>query len=155
MARSEDMIYFGHAVRQGRAVVLKLNDDTLLEAADFLPLKKSNLSLVVLAACSTATGGRSSLLDDNALIRSFLVIGVPHVVASQWDVYNITTARLMRDFFHNSLSGQLPHQALANAERAFLQSANDENRHPYYWAGFIAVGRVDSAESNSTRVALR
>ena len=154
MARSEDMIYFGHAVRQGRAVVLKLNDDTLLEAADFLPLKKSNLSLVVLAACSTATGGRSSLLDDNALIRSFLVIGVPHVVASQWDVYNITTARLMRDFFHNSLSGQLPHQALANAERTFLQSATDENRHPYSWAGFIAVGRIDSAESNSTRVAL-
>ena len=40
-ALSNQMIYFGHAVRQGRAVALKLNDDILLEAADFLPLKKS------------------------------------------------------------------------------------------------------------------
>jgi CHAT domain-containing protein len=155
MARSEYLIYFGHAVRQGRAVALKLNDDILLEAADFLPLKKSNLSLIVLAACSTATGGQSGLLDNNALVRSFLVAGVPHVVASQWDVNNISTATLMDSFFRNSLGGQLPHVALAHAERKFLHSANDENRHPHYWAGFIAVGRIDSAESVSTNVALR
>ena len=155
MMRSEDVIYFGHAVRQGRAVALKLNDDILLEAADFLPLKKSNLSLIVLAACSTATGGRSGLLDNNALVRSFLVAGVPHVVASQWDVYNVSTAKLMVSFFQNSLGGQLPHVALANAERRFLQSAGNENLHPHYWAGFIAVGRVDSAEAVSTNVALR
>src|ERR1043166_2657128 len=158
MMRSEDTIYFGHAVRQGRAVALKLNDDTLLEAADFLPLKKSNLSLIVLAACSTATGGRSGLLDNNALVRTFLVAGVPHVVASQWDVYNVTTARLMRDFFQNSLNGQLPHLALTNAERTFLHSAGQESAngrdylHPYYWAGFIVVGRADSAAPSSTSV---
>jgi CHAT domain-containing protein len=155
MMRSEDVIYFGHAVRQGRAVVLKLNDDVVLEAADFLPLKKSNVSLIVLAACSTATGGRSGLLDNNALVRSFLVAGVPHVVASQWDVYNVSTAKLMVSFFQNSLGGQLPHVALANAERRFLQSAGNENLHPHYWAGFIAVGRIDSAEAISTNVALR
>ncbi len=155
MMRSEDVIYFGHAVRQGRAVALKLNDNILLEAADFLPLKKSNLSLIVLAACSTATGGRSGLLDNNALVRSFLVAGVPHVVASQWDVYNVSTAKLMFSFFQNSLHGQLPHVALAQAERKFLQSASNENLHPHYWAGFIAVGRVDSAEVVSTNVALR
>ena len=146
MMRSEDVIYFGHAVRQGRAVALKLNDDTLLEAADFLPLKKSNVSLIVLAACSTATGDRSGLLDNNALVRSFLVAGVPHVVASQWDVYNVSTATLMVSFLQNSLGGQLPHVALAHAERTFLQSASNENLHPYYWAGFIAVGRVNSAK---------
>jgi len=154
MMRSEDVIFFGHAVRQGRAVALKLNDDILLEAADFLPLKKSNLSLIVLAACSTATG-RSGLLDNNALIRAFLVAGVPHIVASQWDVYNVSTATLMDSFFHNSLAGQLPHVALAHAERKFLQSARNENLHPHYWAGFIAVGRIDSAEAVSTNVALR
>ncbi|HET9365362.1 MAG TPA: CHAT domain-containing protein [Candidatus Angelobacter sp.] len=161
MARSEAVIYFGHTVRQGRAVALKLNDNVLLDAADFLGLKKSNLSLIVLAACSTGTGGRSGLLDNNALVRSFLVAGVPHVVASQWDVYNITTAQLMRDFFQNSLGERLPSRALGNAERKFLNSANQERdagrdyRHPYYWAGFIAVGRVDSAESVPTKVALR
>lgn len=149
------MIYFGHAVRQGGAVVLQVNDGVVLEAADFLPLKKSNVSLIVLAACSTATGGRSGLLDNNALVRSFLVAGVPYVVASQWDVYNVSTARLMDSFFHNSLDGQLPHVALAHAERMFLQSASNENLHPHYWAGFIAVGRVDSAEAVSTNVALR
>lgn len=152
---SEYAIYFGHAVRQGRAVALKLDDGTMLEAADFLRLKKSKVYLVVLAACSTATGGTSGLLDNNALVRSFLVAGIPHVVASQWDVNNISTAKLMVSFFQNSLSEQLPQVALINAERTFLQSANNENRHPYHWAGFIAVGRIDSAKSASTRVALR
>lgn len=155
MMRSEDVIYFGHAGRQGRAVALKLNDETLLEAADFLSLKKSNVSLVALAACSTATGGRSGLLDNNALIRSFLVAGVPHVVASQWDVNNVSTADLMVSFFQNSLSGQFPHVALTHAERRFLRSASDENRHPHYWAGFIVVGRVDSATAVSRSLALR
>jgi len=52
-------------------------------------------------------------------------------------------------------AGQLPHVALAHAERKFLQSARNENLHPHYWAGFIAVGRIDSAEAVSTNVALR
>ena len=155
MAQSEYLIYFGHTVRQGRGVALKLKDDSLIEAADLLPLKKSNLSLIVLAACSTATGGRSGLLDNNALVRSFLVAGVPHVVASQWDVYNVSTAMLMVSFFQGSLGGQLPHVALAHAERKFLQSASNENRHPYYWAGFIAIGRSDSAAPSPASVALR
>ncbi|HET8889025.1 MAG TPA: CHAT domain-containing protein [Candidatus Angelobacter sp.] len=155
MIKSEDVIYFGHAGRQGRAVALKLNDDILLEAADFLPLKKSNVSLVALAACSTATGGRSGLLDNNALIRSFLVAGVPHIVASQWDVNNVSTADLMVSFVQNSLSGQFPHVALTHAERRFLQSASDENRHPHYWAGFMVIGRIDSAMAVSTNVASR
>ena len=161
-ALSDQMIFFGHAIAQRRGVALKVNDNLLLDATDFAPQKMLNLSLVVLAACSTGTSGQSNLLDNNALVRTFLVAGVPHVVASQWDVYNVTTARLMRDFFQNSLNGQLPHLALTNAERTFfLHSASQESAdgrnylHPYYWAGFIVVGRADSAAPSSTSVASR
>ena len=160
-ALSNQMIFFGHAVAQGSGVALKLNDDLLLDAADFFPKKMPNLWLVVLAACSTGTSGQSSLLDNNALVRTFLRAGVPHVVASQWNVDSVSTARLMASFFQNSLSGQSPHLALTHAERTFLQSVRKERYeardylHPYYWAGFFVVGRIDSAEVVSTNVALR
>jgi CHAT domain-containing protein len=154
-ALSNQMIFFGHAVAQGSGVALKLNDNLLLDAADFFPKKMPNLLLVVLAACSTGTSGQSSLLDNNTLVRTFLVAGVPHVVASQWNVDSVSTAQLMASFFQNSLGGQPPDLALTHAERTFLQSVRKERYqardylHPYYWAGFFVVGRVDSAGSVS------
>lgn len=158
--RSNQLFFFGHAVLQGNGVALMLNDNVLLDPTDFLPERMTNLSLVVLAACSTGTGGRSSGVD-NTLVRTFLVAGVPHIVASQWDVYNVTTATLMRGFFQNSLAGQIPDLALANAQREFLQTPNKAShevrgyQHPYYWAGFVVIGRADSVETFSTSVASR
>lgn len=158
-ALSNLMIFFGHAIAQENGVALQLNDNLVLGAADFSPKRMPNLGLVVLAACSTGKSDQSSLLDNNTLVRTFLMAGVPHVVASQWDVDSASTARLMAIFFQNSLSGQPPHLALTHAERTFLETARKgdgrDYLHPKYWAGFIVIGRADSAAPRSTSVALR
>jgi CHAT domain-containing protein len=63
---------------------------------------------------------------------------------SQWDVDSDKTAELMDNFFQNGLKGEPVGWAATNAQRDYLDShPQEQDRHPYYWAGFIVVGRTD------------
>jgi CHAT domain-containing protein len=142
--RSNILFFFGHAIPSGRGAVLKLNDDASLSALDFPPETLSRLSLTVLAACSTGSTGDRGLLDTHSLIHAFLAGKVPDVVVSQWDVDSDKTAELMDNFFQNGLKGEPVGWAATNAQRDYLDShPQEQDRHPYYWAGFIVVGRTD------------
>jgi len=90
------------------------------------------------------------------MIRAFLAAGVRNVVVSQWDIDNLSTADLMSSFFRDSLKGESPSVAMTNAQREFLHSHREDiQQHPYYWAGFIVVGRTDSSAPSPTPVASR
>lgn len=155
-AQSGILFFFVHAVRSGKGAKLLLNDAHSMNASDFSSASLHRLALVVLAACSSGSTGAHGLLDTHSLVHVFLAAHVPNVIASQWDVHDDSTVHLMQSTFKNMLSGDSAAWALNHAEREFLPlHAKDQYQHPYYWAGFIVVGRTASSSSSSNPVASR
>jgi CHAT domain-containing protein len=138
LASSQIFHYMGHGRRDGSGTSLVLNAKDSLRAADVDPKLFARSQLVVLAACSTAVGRESGLLDTNSLVRAFLTAGVPSVVASHWDVDSANTSRLMINFYENIAAGKSVVQALYLARKQILV----DRPHPYYWASFSFTGRV-------------
>ena len=99
--------------------------------------------LVVLSACQTGLGS-GALADVPAgddwvgLSRAFLHAGAAHVVATLWPVEDRATADMMTRFYERFTTGADPATALAAAQRALLVAP--ATAHPFYWAGFVAIG---------------
>jgi CHAT domain-containing protein len=138
IASSRIFHYMGHGRRDGSGTTLVLNTKESLRAKDITPELFGQSQLVVLAACSTAAGRDSGLLDTNSLIRAFLVARVPRVVASHWDVDSESTSRLMISFYQNVITDHSVAQAIYHARKEILAI----HPHPYYWASFSLTGRV-------------
>jgi CHAT domain-containing protein len=138
LASSQIFHYIGHGRRDGSGTSLVLNAKDSLRAADIDPKFFVRSQLVVLAACSTAIGRESGLLDTNSLVRTFLIAGVPTVVASHWDVDSANTSRLMINFYENIVAEKSIVQAIYLARKQILV----DRPHPYYWASFSLTGRV-------------
>lgn len=117
-------------------------EDGRLEVHEVLGLSFA-ADLVVLSACQTALGS-GALADvptgDDwvGLTRAFLHAGARNVVATLWPVDDWATAALMERFYGAGDIAAEPVRALAVAQRALL--ATPATAHPFYWAGFVAVG---------------
>jgi CHAT domain-containing protein len=117
-------------------------DDGRLEVHEVFGLDLA-ADLVVLSACQTALGS-GALADVPAgddwvgLTRAFLHAGARQVVATLWPVDDWATAALMERFYEGVTAGAEPRRGLAEAQRALL--AAPATAHPFYWAGFVAVG---------------
>src|SRR4030095_2225871 len=115
----------------------------LLEAREIMQLNL-HADLVVLSACQTARGRFGAGEGMVGMSWAFFGAGVPTMVASQWKVDSASTAKLMIDF-HKRLRGEtsLPLQTKASAlQQAALSLMKDPRyRHPYFWAGFVMIGR--------------
>jgi CHAT domain-containing protein len=99
--------------------------------------------LVVLSACQTglASGALADVPPGDdwvGLTRAFLHAGARRVVATLWPVDDWATAALMERFYEGYVGGAEPAQALAAAQRVLI--AQPATAHPFYWAGFVAVG---------------
>lgn len=99
--------------------------------------------LVVLSACQTGlSSGRLADVpagdDWVGLTRAFLHAGAANVVATLWAVEDQGTALLMERFYDALAAGGDPVRALAEAQRSFATAR--ATAHPFYWAGFVAVG---------------
>jgi CHAT domain-containing protein len=122
-------------------------DDGRLEVHEVFGLQLT-ADLVVLSACQTGLGS-GALADVPAgddwvgLTRAFLHAGAAHVVATLWPVDDWATAALMERFYQGYAGNADPAGALAAAQRALL--AQPATSHPFYWAGFVAVGGADAA----------
>jgi CHAT domain-containing protein/tetratricopeptide (TPR) repeat protein len=117
-------------------------DDGRLEVHEVYGLSLA-ADLVVLSACQTGLGS-GALADVPAgddwvgLTRAFLHAGAANVVATLWPVQDLATAALMERFYERFADDADPARALAQAQRALL--AESATAHPFYWAGFVAVG---------------
>jgi CHAT domain-containing protein len=114
------------------------SQDGLLEAWEIMNMDL-NADLVVLSACETARGRVGSGEGIIGLTWSSFIAGAPAVVVSQWKVEASSTTELMVGFHRNLKSGLTKAEALRRSSLALLKTA--EFRHPFYWAGFILVGR--------------
>jgi CHAT domain-containing protein len=111
----------------------------LMDADTVRQLRLENLRLAVLSACSTANGSSGSNGFDS-VTDAFLRAGVPHVVASRWPVDSDATRGFVQDFYRNALVGQTVSDAIRLTSLRML--ANRDTSHPYYWAAFVAYGRL-------------
>ena len=114
-------------------------EDASLTNYELMNTKPSRLRLIVLSACETQIEGYYNGEGMIGASRTFLAIGVPLVVASQWSVDSAATAELMSDFHRRRKTENLSTvEALRQSQIAMLK--NEKYRQPYYWAAFITLG---------------
>lgn len=107
--------------------------DILLRARDS---QHSNIELLVLSACETATGDNRAALG---LAGVAVKAGARSTLATLWTVDDQASSALMSKFYHQLRSGKLNKaQALRQAQLAVLQSQNYE--HPRNWSGYVLLG---------------
>ena len=110
-----------------------------LSAGDIYAMKLTRTKLVILAGCKTGIEQQFGGEGPVGFARSFLVAGVPVVVASLWPVDSDATSQLMIAFHRFRRVDHLPTtEALKRAQEEIM--AREHYRHPYYWAGFTAIG---------------
>jgi CHAT domain-containing protein len=106
-----------------------------LRAADIYQMNLARTRLVVLSGCKTGIEQQFAGEGPIGFARSFLVAGVPVVVASLWPVDSDATAELMISFHRFRKVDRLSTtEALTRAQQEMI------SRSPYYWAGFTVVG---------------
>jgi CHAT domain-containing protein len=115
------------------------SSDGLLYLSELYDIKLPRTRLVVLSACQSGLGQYYRGEGIVSLVRPFLAVGVPTVVASLWAVDSRATSDLMIGFHRQRKVQNLPAgDALRVAQ---IEMARSElYQHPYYWAPFIVVG---------------
>lgn len=110
-----------------------------LDAGSIYQMNLANTKLVVLAACQTGIEQQFGGEGPIGFARSFLVAGVPVVVASLWPVDSDATAELMIAFHHARRSERRSTTAaLKQAQQEVM--AREKYRSPFYWSGFTVIG---------------
>jgi CHAT domain-containing protein len=117
------------------------DDDGLLEARE-IPSMPLRADLVILSACDTAGGKIMSGEGMVGLSWGILATGCPRTIATQGRIGSAAAARLMIAF-HRRLSKRQSVHDVASILRAAQREMIGDARysHPYYWAGFILIGR--------------
>lgn len=119
-------------------------NDGRLEVHEILSLRL-NAKLVTLSACDTALGSgyfeEVPAGDDLVgLTRAFLFAGSPTVMATLWEVNDVSAVRLMSKFYQQ-LGPMDKASALAKVQRD-MRRRGSAYRHPYYWSTFVLVGQM-------------
>ena len=102
-------------------------------------------SRATLSACDTAmASGHFAEIptgdDFVGLTRAFLYAGSRSVLATLWEVDDRSTPALMRGFYSRVEKSDKA-AALIAAQRELR--GNAQYQHPYYWAAFILVGKME------------
>ncbi|MFY9573672.1 MAG: CHAT domain-containing tetratricopeptide repeat protein, partial [Blastocatellia bacterium] len=115
------------------------SEDGLLEAWE---LMKLDLKADIVVFSASETGGEKTGTGDgiSALGWSLYVAGCPTNMLSRWRTDAAASNTLMTEFHRElqSASRKSKSRALQLATLKMLRET--QNRHPFYWAGFILVG---------------
>lgn len=125
-------------------------DEKALTAAELsnLPL---NAELAVLSACNTGFGTIKKGEGIMSLSRAFMYAGVPATIMSLWQVPDAATSKLMTIFYEYLQQGVSKDAALRQAKLDYLANTfSPEQRHPFYWAGFIATGNMQAIKTDDS-----
>jgi CHAT domain-containing protein len=119
-------------------------EDGILEAWEIMQMNLQ-ADIVTLSACETARGKISNGEGMIGLSWVFFVSGVPTTVVSQWKVESASTTDLMVEF-HRQIRKEDKDNSYSNDLRqAMLSEMKKTNRrHPFYWSGFIAIGKQNA-----------
>ncbi len=99
--------------------------------------------LTVLSACNTGNGKIAKGEGIMSLGTAFQYAGTKSLLLTSWEVSDQTTPELMKYFYTNLRKGMNKAKALQQAKLQYLNTADINRTHPFYWGGFYLVG--DSA----------
>ena len=91
--------------------------------------------LVTLSACETAVSLVSDGDDLVGLVRGFLFAGAQNVIATLWEVSDVTTGELVADFYRNLAGSHSIPDALRQAQLVMLK----RHPEPFHWAAFTPM----------------
>jgi len=112
--------------------------DGYLNLYDLYQLRLS-AKLVTLSGCATGMNVVAAGDELLGLQRGLFYAGATSLLLSLWDVNDRTTAELMKEFY----SRYIETGDMAGALQAAMRSLRIENPHPYYWAPFVLVGKIE------------
>ncbi|MEP0984561.1 CHAT domain-containing protein [Ekhidna sp.] len=138
-------------------MVFNISGDTLndgyLHAYEIYNLDL-NAMLVTLSACNTGYGRIDRGEGVMSLSWAFAYAGVASTVVSLWPASDKSTPELMKYFYQNLKDGQAKDEALNNARKQYLATAEGKARHPFYWGGFVLIGDNNPIEDTNLLVYL-
>ncbi len=97
--------------------------------------------LVTLSACETGLGKMHRGEGVVSIARAFVSAGAHSILQSLWTVSDAKTRHLMIYFYQNLNKGLAKDEAMHLAKKDYVQKFKGEEAHPYFWAGFVLVGR--------------
>jgi CHAT domain-containing protein len=118
-------------------------EDGILTAEEIATLDLTSVKWAVLSACDTGLGRLKAGEGVFGLRRAFQIAGVHTVIMSLWPVDDRTTESWMRDLYERRfVEGDTTPASVRNASLKALhrRRAKKLSTHPFYWAGFVAVG---------------
>jgi hypothetical protein len=111
--------------------------------------------LVVLAACSAASGVVTRAEGPIGLARALLGAGVQSVVGSLWPIDDGAAPALFAAFHRAVAAGQDVPSALREGQLHLLRSGDPQRTDPRAWAGLIAVDGIPHPHNEGVRHADR
>ena len=99
-----------------------------------------NAELVVLSACNTGVGELMKGEGVMSLARGFMQAGGKSLLTSLWAVDDYATAVQMVSYYEKLMAGLPKDIALKEAKLAYLNQADPDMIHPYYWSSFVQFG---------------
>ena len=108
--------------------------DRILQTRSFE--RENAIELLVLSACETATGDRRAALGMAGMA---VKAGARSTLATLWSVNDLSTAKLMSEFYHELSDKHLTKaNAVRQAQISLLHSRQYD--HPFYWASYVLLG---------------
>ncbi len=110
------------------------SDDGLLQVREIREMHL-NSRLVTLSACNTGVGpvGDAGVVN---LVNAFIEAGADSVVSTLWELSDVSTGRLMANFYAQLATHSRKVDALRSAQLDLMH----QGLPPYYWASFLLVG---------------
>jgi len=102
-----------------------------------------NSGLTVLSACKSGSGELASGEGVMSISRMFLLAGSGSVIMTLWSVDDQASLKLIEGFYRQAAKGETITKALYLSKLGFIEDAGKLQAHPYFWAGFIQLGRDD------------
>ncbi len=102
--------------------------------------------MVVLSACETGIGELQKGEGIVSMTSGFVKAGVKSIITSLWSVNDQVSADLMRGFYKKLLEGNNKAEAIQQAKLFYLNPPNPALAHPYFWAGFVAIGDMEALQ---------
>ena len=137
-----DVVHFaGHYVANPQSPA---NSKLLFAGGELRSFELSDLRLhrprlIVLSACETGSEVYNKSEGAIGIARTFLALGAPLVVASQWQVDSESTKDLMIEFHRNRTQRRMSSvESLRQAQLAMKNSG--AKAAPFYWAAFSLFG---------------
>lgn len=119
------------------------SDDGILTAEEIAGLDLQGTEWAVLSACDTGLGEITTSEGVVGLRRAFQIAGARTVIMSLWAIDDRAAAHWMRALYDGRLSKSLDTAtAVHEANLTLLRDrrAKAQSLHPFFWAGFVAVG---------------